>query len=125
MFIIQELNSAGIYALKLYLMGIPVTVSVDEFLPFAGASPNHLEFARAPSDHGLWMPILEKAGAKLFGNYEMLQGGMIGPAIQMMTGAPFYRMWHDDKDKNYTADSLWLQIKNNIKDGWMVTAGSR
>ena len=103
MFLIQELNSAGIYALKMYLMGIPVTVSVDEILPFYGASPKNLEFAKAPSDHGLWMPILEKAAAKLFGNYEMLQGGGMGPAVQMMTGAPFY--WMDSQD--YSANDLW------------------
>ncbi len=45
MFQIQQLNSAGIYSLKLYLMGIPVTVSVDEYLPFYGQSPEYLYYA--------------------------------------------------------------------------------
>ena len=32
-FLTQGLNTAGVYALQLYVMGIPVTVTVDEFLP--------------------------------------------------------------------------------------------
>ncbi len=49
------------------------------------------------------MPIFEKAAAKLFGNYEMLSGGFMGPAVQMMTGAPYYSMTHTD----YKPDELW------------------
>jgi calpain-15 len=81
MFLIKELNSAGIYALKMYLMGIPVTVSVDEFLGFSANDPSGLHYASLPKSKALWMPILEKAAAKLFGNYEMLSGGFMGPAI--------------------------------------------
>ena len=33
-FLTQNLNNAGIYALRLYLLGVPVTVSVDEKLAF-------------------------------------------------------------------------------------------
>ena len=33
-FEIEEMNSAGVYAMTLYAMGIPVTVTVDDYLPF-------------------------------------------------------------------------------------------
>ena len=33
-FLTEELNAAGLYALQMYVMGIPVTVVVDDFLPF-------------------------------------------------------------------------------------------
>ena len=42
------------------------------------------------------MPILEKAAAKLFGNYEMMVGGWMGPAIQTLTGAPYFDIDHSD-----------------------------
>lgn len=105
----------------MYLMGIPVTVSVDEYLPFYGQSPDYLYYAQSPKDNGLWMPIFEKAAAKLFGNYEMLSGGFMGPAVQMMTGAPYYSMTHTD----YNPDELWQNIKEKIDDGWMVTSASQ
>lgn len=66
------------------------------------------------------MPILEKAAAKLFGNYEMLSGGFMGPAIQSLTGAPYYDMMHDD----YSVDGIWLKIKEVLEKNWMVTAAS-
>lgn len=100
-------------------MGIPVTVSVDEFLPF-NAGYDKLQYGKASPDKGLWMPILEKAAAKLYGNYEMLSGGFLGPAVQMMTGAPYYEMWHND----YSVEDLWQKIKDKLKEGWMVTSGS-
>ncbi len=102
-------------------MGIPVTVSVDEYLPFYGQSPDYLYYARSPPDNGLWMPIFEKAAAKLYGNYEMLSGGLMGPAVQMMTGAPYYSMNH----KDYNHDELWKNIKEKIDDGWMITSASQ
>lgn len=77
-------------------MGIPVTVSVDEYLPFHSEHPNGLNYGYMSPDKGLWMPIFEKAAAKLYGNYELLSGGFMGPAIQMMTGAPYYRLWHNE-----------------------------
>jgi len=65
------------------MLGIPVTVTVDDYLPFyAGTwSGKDLLYASVGPDKSLWMPILEKAGAKLFGSYEILVAGMLGPAI--------------------------------------------
>jgi len=72
-------------------MGIPVSVTVDEFLPFWKQSyGGNLIYGKDGVDGSLWMPILEKAAAKLFGNYEMLSGGWMGPAIQTLTGAPYF-----------------------------------
>ena len=33
-FHVEDLNSAGVYAVDLYIMGIPVTVTVDDYLLF-------------------------------------------------------------------------------------------
>ena len=34
LFEIEYLNSAGIYAVNMFVMGVPVTVTVDDYLPF-------------------------------------------------------------------------------------------
>ena len=119
-FLTQHLNSAGVYALQMYMMGIPVTVTVDEFLPFYYRSVNGLIYGKAGVDGALWMPILEKAAAKLFGNYEMLSGGWMGPAIQTLTGAPYFDTNHVDVG----IDELWDYIDSNLANNWMVTAAS-
>jgi len=65
----------------MYMMGIPVTVTVDEFLPFSYGGESGLVYGGVSPDKAMWMPILEKAAAKLYGNYEMLSGGWMGPAV--------------------------------------------
>ena len=89
-FHVESLNSAGVYALDLFVMGIPVTVTVDDYLLFPLHAGTALRYAKVGPDKSLWMPILEKAAAKLYGNYEVMVGGWMGPAIQMLTGAPYF-----------------------------------
>ena len=79
-FNIHSLNSAGVYSVNLYIMGIPVTVTVDEYLPF-WKNTNSLLYSKVGPDNSLFIPILEKAAAKLYGNYEVMVGGWMGPAI--------------------------------------------
>ena len=118
-FHIEDLNSAGVYAVDLFIMGIPVTVTVDDYLPF-WTGTDSLVYARPGPDESLWMPILEKAAAKLFGNYEILVGGFMGPAIQMLTGAPYFETPNADK----SVDELWDYIDKKVQAGWMVTTAS-
>lgn len=120
LFEVTELNTAGVYAVNMYVMGIPVTVTVDDFLPMWSASERGLIYGGPSPDKSLWMPILEKAAAKFYGNYEMLSGGWMGPAVQALTGAPYYDTNHAD----LSVDALWNQIDKQLADGWMMTAGS-
>lgn len=106
-FLTDTLNTAGVYSLNMYMMGIPTTVTVDDFLP---ASGNYPIFADGNWDGALWMPILEKAAAKLYGNYMMLEGGWMGPAVQALTGAPYFVKYHGD----YTADELWEDLNDKF-----------
>ena len=86
--------------MNMYIMGIPVSVTIDDYLPFWTNTPTGLYYARASPDRSIWMPLLEKAAAKLYGNYEMLSGGWMGHAIQALTGAPHYETNHEDISVN-------------------------
>ena len=33
MFVINEKNSANVYAVNLYALGVPITVTIDDYLP--------------------------------------------------------------------------------------------
>ena len=71
----NELNAAGIYAVDFYTLGVPHTVVVDDFIPMTQSDhsddPNALvnTFASVGSDQSMWGAVLEKAFAKLVGNY--------------------------------------------------------
>jgi hypothetical protein len=49
----------------------------------AGAS---LLFAKSGSEEETWVPLIEKAYAKFYGNYAHLEGGWTREAIEDLTG---------------------------------------
>lgn len=62
----------GLLALNLFVKGKPAVITVDDYLPFYGSNPI---FAKRSWDGDFWMPFVEKAFAKLTGNYEQIGGG--------------------------------------------------
>ena len=61
------------------MLGIPVSATIDEFLLFEDKAgfwdfePKYeLVYSRHAVDGALWCPLLEKAAAKMYGNFEML-----------------------------------------------------
>ena len=57
----------------MYALGVPVTVTIDDYLPIE--SEEYSVFALMNENSSLWGPILEKAFAKFLGNYEAVEGG--------------------------------------------------
>ena len=45
-----------------------------------------LHFARSGTEGETWVPLIEKAYAKLHGNYESLVGGLPSEAVEDLTG---------------------------------------
>ena len=92
-FKIKQLNSAGVYALDMWLLGQPLTVVLDDHLPLDAASYEPM-FANIGEDGALWGPIFEKAAAKYLGTYEAVNAGGGAHGIEVMTGAPSSTLMH-------------------------------
>ena len=83
--------------------------------------PRETIYAKVAEDGALWGPILEKAYAKLIGNYEALNGGLVGPGIETITGAPYQDLQHTP---DLSPDTLWdLIIEHKSRKG-IITGGS-
>lgn len=80
------MNEFGIYCVKLCHNGIWKLVWVDDFFPCDPHSKKPA-FTRS-SDAELWVLILEKAWAKLYGCYERIEQGTCREAQRDLTGAP-------------------------------------
>jgi len=65
--------------------GRPEDVTVDDLFPVYQNEP---AFAKPSNDSGWWIPLLEKAYAKVNVNYEMISSGSQAEAARFLTGAP-------------------------------------
>jgi len=106
MFVTKEFNEWGAYHLRLCHAGEWRSILVDDLLPTSkifegymdpngstvyysqGGSLCYLHGARRQ----IWVPIVEKAAAKLYGCWANMMGGTIAEAMSLFTGFPTQRI---------------------------------
>ena len=76
----------GFYDVNFYLLGVPITIRVDDYIPTYNGYSNTLSAKFV--NGGAWMPLLEKGMAKLYGNYNALIAGNPDEAFQVLSGLP-------------------------------------
>ena len=126
LFITKEYNEEGIYQMKLCKNGEWVKVTVDDYFPcYIDGGPM---FCNSTGDE-LWVLLLEKAYAKLHGNYCQLRGGWEHHGMQDLTGCPTrYISFPEDKEdldeiKEFS-DDLWEKLDYADSRGWVMCAGT-
>ena len=112
-----DLNVKGGYAVNLYALGVPQTTVVDDIIPYHKGKP---VFAGVSNDNSLWPIILEKAFAKMQGNYFHISGGLSYMGVRYMNGAP----WEIQATMYMTSDQIWDYISTNLSAGNTMTCGS-
>ena len=86
----------GAFRLLLCVDGWWRCVVVDDLLP---ADATSLRYGHCNAHPGvLWVPLIEKAMAKVFGGYDALQGNDSRLAFQYLLGLPSKKISFDDKD---------------------------
>lgn len=99
----------------MFVKGRPEEVTVDDLFPTYN---NLVAFARPTEDGGWWLPLLEKAYAKVNNNYEMISSGKASEAMKFLTGSPAM----DFFTNSATVDELWAQLTVNLKKKHVITA---
>lgn len=111
----DKYNHEGIFALRVYVKGRPEEVTVDDLFPTYNNQP---AFSKPSQDGGWWMPLIEKAYAKVNINYEMINSGQQSEAARFLTGAPA----EDYETNTCTSDELWDSLALNLRKQHIVTA---
>lgn len=85
LFITTTTNSYGVYRVKICKNGEWIYVTIDDLFP---CYPLGTPIFSAAHGNELWVLIIEKAYAKLHGNYFSLREGISGEAMLDLTGCP-------------------------------------
>ena len=113
-----ELSSNGIYALQIYVLGIPTTVIIDDSMPLSDSGDGI--FAGRSEDGALWGMLLEKAFAKVNGTWESIIAGDPRHSINALTGAPAT----DHSHETTNASDIWDIIKAAENAGNMISGST-
>ena len=95
LFITKSYNQDGLYRVRLCKNGEWVEVTVDDYFPCS--QDGGPVFSRSNGNE-LWVLLLEKAYAKLHGNYFALRGGFANEGMIDLTGCPTELYDFDDPD---------------------------
>uniref|UniRef100_A0A7S3NKC3 Calmodulin n=1 Tax=Aureoumbra lagunensis TaxID=44058 RepID=A0A7S3NKC3_9STRA len=101
----------GNFEIQLYLDGIQRCISIDDYLPCSQWS-NRCVFGACASPRKIWVQILEKAIAKLFGSYTSLEFGHAVEGFALCTGLPCEAVRLADARVN--ANELWRKLQQWI-----------
>lgn len=118
----DELNKNGIYAVQLYSLGVKHTVIVDDYLPLESVQQRNYSykwetmFAHPGEDKSMWGPILEKALAKIHGNYQHVIEGNPREATLTLSGSPSLYQVHS----KFEIDDIWEQLVMHDKNNEMI-----
>lgn len=110
LFLTKEFNKEGVYRVRLCSGGFWRTVTIDDFFP---CEPKGGPIFAGSSDNELWVMILEKAYAKLFGSYYLLNGGFVNEAMLDLTGCPTssYRLRDEYVQHFVKSGQFWELLK--------------
>ena len=124
----NEYSPEGIFQFNFWMRGDPVSFVIDDRLPYKPKQnldggwyvPGGLVNTKKSPNGAYWGPLIEKAGAKYYGNYERAEGGMGVEAFSMLTGMPTKMVSTSD----HSNDDLWALIKDMDTKEWMMTASN-
>lgn len=126
LFITDKYNEFGIYKLRICKNGEWVVVTIDDYIPcYLNGGPM---FSSANGNE-LWAILLEKAYAKLHGNYWQLRAGFVHHGMMDLSGCPTtsYQFpkerTNQDAIKDY-ADNFWNTLVQADNAGWIMCAGT-
>lgn len=123
LFITKEINSLGIYKIKICKNGEWTTVTIDDLFPcYPEGGPL---FSRGHGNE-LWVMLIEKAYAKLHGNYLQLKKGFTNEALIDLTGCPSCCYDFEDELIRILLNNgeFWDLFKSFEAEGYLMSAST-
>lgn len=104
LFLLREKNELSYYSVKLLYRGKWQIIDLDDSIPFVFSTP---AFGRSIEGE-LWVILLEKAWAKLYGSYKQIEAGFPEEPLHDLTGAPIKQIFLTHK--SFKTDEEWKYL---------------
>lgn len=122
----------GLYAIWIYDSGCVRLIQVDDNIP-CGVDGKPC-FSRSKTE-SIWVLLLEKAYASMFGSYENIESGSTMEALNFLTGAPTVELSFEEEKSQpehesslkiipHRREKIWSFIQENLSKGYLLTASS-
>jgi len=122
--VIDYLQDIGLFICRLYKNGEWITVPVDDRLP-CRIKDKHPIFAHCKDKNEMWVPLMEKAYAKVHGSYQGIVGGSCLYAFTDLTSGVGETLKWNPKDKRpEDLDKVWKAATNAMEEGWLLGGSS-
>ncbi len=118
-FFIKEKSIEHCYGCYLRINGIWKLVLLDDYIPCIGYLIKKFAFSHANGNE-LWVILLEKAWAKINGNYARIIGGDPHEIYELLTNAYCEKILFSNENE----DEIWIKYQNAQKKGFLMTAGT-
>lgn len=115
LFLTDKINQHGIYGIKLCKDGEWIEVVIDDYFPCD--SKKSISCFSSGSENSLWVQIIEKCYAKIYGSYHKIEGGIPEHALRDLTGAPSIILDNSN-------DNLLSSLKEACEKRWIITASA-
>ncbi|CAF0982540.1 unnamed protein product [Adineta ricciae] len=103
----KEVNKEGVYMVRICHNGLWKTIIVDDCFPCT--KHKRLVFSHAKRCQ-LFVPLIEKACAKVFGSYASLRSGNMREGLQLLTGAPCDHIDLHPPNGILDSDIVWAKL---------------
>jgi calpain-15 len=103
----KTINKEGVYLVRLCHNGLWKTIIVDDCFPCN--QYRQLAYTQA-NRYQSYVPLIEKACAKLYGSYADLIGGQTEEGFQLLTGAPCDHIDLNPNDYILDKDITWAKL---------------
>lgn len=113
--------ASGFAVFRFFKNGEWKFVFIDTLIPYSPTQKTPL-YGHCTDPQEFWVPLIEKAYAKLHKNYEILNGGKMSEGMVDISGgvSEKYNLKAPEMKESLENGSFWKQMKQYLKQGYLI-----